>query len=555
MLLRSALSSFASIVLGCFALAAAATAAENARAPGAPFAIPTFHCLGLYWSPPGGAADKVVQVRFRVAGAREWQDGLPMRYHPIEGTEEDLTDYRGSIVQLKPGTNYEVELTLAGTSTTAKLTAATWSEEFPVGETVRVPSGEQPLAITESGRPGAYRVYDGRGATLDVKHRHDACITIDASYVIVRGFTLRGAGDASRTTSSYAHAITINGGENIVIEDCDISDWGRLNPKTGFAFNMESAIGSRAPGLQRLIVQRCRIHDPTFDGSNWTEPTDPTHSAGTQAISLFNTAGNHVIRYNECWTDLGHMFNDIIGGGSNGSFKGAPGPDSDVYGNFVSHCWDDGLEIEGGNRNTRIWGNYIEQTLMGIGNAATSIGPLYVWRNVVVRSQRTPDGGGGNFMKMGFAGGEQWMTGTQYVFHNTVFRGDGWLPTGGLGGSRIVKHTTSRNNILHVREPRNHSLSSNRANVNNDYDYDLFNGQVPPDVEPHGIRGEPVYVANAGFDRARKTGVFQLAPDSPGAGAGEWIPNFSAGARGSRPDIGAHPRSAPPMQFGVGAKE
>ena len=25
-----------------------------------PFAVPTFHCLGLYWSPPGGAADKPV---------------------------------------------------------------------------------------------------------------------------------------------------------------------------------------------------------------------------------------------------------------------------------------------------------------------------------------------------------------------------------------------------------------------------------------------------------------------------------------------------------------
>ena len=29
--------------------------AETVRADGAPLAIPTFHCLGLYWSPPGGA--------------------------------------------------------------------------------------------------------------------------------------------------------------------------------------------------------------------------------------------------------------------------------------------------------------------------------------------------------------------------------------------------------------------------------------------------------------------------------------------------------------------
>ena len=191
---------------------------------------------------------------------------------------------------------------------------------------------------------------------------------------------------------------------------------------------------------------------------------------------------------------------------------------------------------------------------MGIGNAATSIGPLYLWRNVVVRSQARPDAGGGNFVKMGFANGEQWMTGHMYLFHNTVFRGDGWLPTGGLGGSRIVKHTTSRNNILHVREPQNHSLSNHRSNTDNSYDYDLFNGQCPPGHEEHGIRGEPVYVPNAGFDNVSKTGRFQLAPNSPGIAAGEWIPNFSEGSRGKAPDIGAHPRGAPPMKFGTGAK-
>jgi len=145
------------------------------------------------------------------------------------------------------------------------------------------------------------------------------------------------------------------------------------------------------------------------------------------------------------------MFNDGIGGGANGSFRGAPGPDSDIYGNVVSHCWDDGLEVEGGNRNTRIWGNYITQAMMMIANAATSIGPLYIWNNVVARSQSKPDAGGGNFLKMGFAGGEEWMTGHMYIFNNTVFRGDEWLPTGGFRGTRIVTHTVSRHNIDEVR--------------------------------------------------------------------------------------------------------
>jgi hypothetical protein len=535
------------------AVAPEVVVAEELPAAREPFAIATFHCLGVYWSPAGGSADRLARIRYRPFGTNHWQDGYPMRFHPIEGTDEDLADYRGSLVDLEPGTTYEIELSLAETDIRARFTAATWSEKFPEGEIVSVASSHSPLAITVSGRPGAYRVYDGHDAVIDVQHRHDACITIDASHVIIRGFTLRGAGNATRKSSKYAHAIDILGGEDIIIEDCDISDWGRLNPETGFAFDMEAAIGSDSPSLRRLVVQRCKLHDPTFDGSNWTEPKKPTHSEGTQAISLFDTAGNHVIRYNECWTDLDHMFNDIIGGGSNGSFKGAPGPDSDIYGNFVSHCWDDGIESEGGNRNTRIWGNYIEQTLMSIGNAATSIGPLYIWRNVTTRNQEQPAATGGNFLKMGFADGEQWMTGTQYIFHNTIFAGDGWLPTGGVGGTRIVKHVTSRNNILHVRDPKDSSISHNRANQDNDHDYDLFNGRCPPEFELHGVRGEPVYVDGAGLERTKRTGHFALAPNSPGVAAGEWLPNFSGSRSAKRPDIGAHPRGAPPIRFGVGA--
>src|SRR5262245_45887401 len=108
--------------------------AVKAPPAGEALAVPTFHCLGLYWSPPGGAADKAVQVRYRVKDAAQWSEALPMRYNPIAGTEEDLTDYRGSIVHLQPATTYEVELTLAGTATSTRLMASTWSEKFPVGE-------------------------------------------------------------------------------------------------------------------------------------------------------------------------------------------------------------------------------------------------------------------------------------------------------------------------------------------------------------------------------------------------------------------------------------
>jgi hypothetical protein len=545
------------VLVGAVGVGAAEPAARDspARADGAPFAIPTFHCLGLYWSPPGGSRDKQVQVRYRRQGDSAWKEGLAMRYNPIANTDEDLTDYRGSIVHLKPATTYEIQMTLAGTATTASLTAATWSEECPAGETVQVGNREKPLAITESGKPNAYRIYDGRGAVIDMRHRHDHCITVNASYVVLRNITLKGAGASENSSRKAIGAIHIDGGHDIVIEGCDISDWGRLNPKTGFGRDYDAAVLSSSKTLKRLIVQRCKMHHPTYDGSNWHEPKHPTHSAGPQCISLFDTAGNHVIRYNECWSDTEHMYNDIIGGGSNGSFRGSPGPDSDIYGNLLSHCWDDGIEAEGGSRNVRIWDNYVTQCLMHVGNAPASIGPLYIWRNVGVRTQSQPGAGGYHFLKMGYAGSEDWMTGHMYILHNTLFRADEWLPTGGLGGSRIVKHTVSRNNILQVRSPQCWSASDNARNTDNDFDYDLFNGRVPKGQESHGVRGEPIYATGAGFDPDTKTGRFQLSPASPGAGVGQPIPNFSEGYEGKALDIGAHQRGAPPMQYGVRARQ
>ena len=72
-----------------------------------------------------------------------------------------------------------------------------------------------------------------------------------------------------------------------------------------------------------------------------------------------------------------------------------------------------------------------------------------------------------------------------------------------------------RNNILHVRSPREPQRQQQQANIDNNYDYDLFNGRIPSGQEAHGVRGEPIYAAGAGLDPPTKIGHFQLAPDSP----------------------------------------
>jgi hypothetical protein len=510
----------------------------------APSAIPTFHCLGLYWSPSRGAADRQVLVRYREQGSAPWLVGLPMRYNPIDGTTEDMADYRGSIVGLSPGTGYDVELTLEGTGTTDTLTAATWGDTFPEGTVTTVQSRTSSYAIDQSGTPGAYRVFDGSDATIEVGEEREACITIDATFVIIRGFTLIGG----------RNGIRIYGDSNIVIEDCDISGWGRLRadplvPDHGENYN--GAVFSNNEDLKRVVVQRTRMHNPATASNSWVQ----AHPSGPQCVVFWNSRGNHVFRYNEGWSDTTHYFNDIMGAGSNSGVTGFPGADSDIYGNYFANSWDDGIESEGGNRNVRVWNNYVTHTLMAIANAATVIGPYYVWRNVCGTSYTPPgsewDMTHGNFMKMGYANAESYMTGHMYMFHNTVYQvnDEGYS---GLGGSgRIIKHCVSRNNIFHVRTVDSRSIAESATHEDNDFDFDLCNKGVPDGHESNGVTGVPVYVDSAGFDAGTMTGNFRLTASSPGYDEGEVIPNFSDGYMGAAPDMGAHEAGWADFQYGI----
>ena len=508
--------------------------------------VSTFHCISIYWSPLGGDSKRKVLVKYRPSGQKVWRIGLPLRYNPIN-TPECKGNYRGSIVNLRPGTTYEIKLSLEGTAKEAKYTGSTWDENHPVATTIKVTDRNTTLDINKSGKPGAYVLYDGTGCTIDTNNKENIAITVNASYVILRGFTIK---------NIKKYGIRIFKGQHIIIEDCDISKWGSESEQ-GWGKNGEASIYSNYKDLSSVVIQRCKIHHPSWNTNNWSQKHGKSkHPAGPQAIFFRDPKGNNVIRYNECWSDKEHYFNDVIGGGQNGSYHGFPGSDSDIYGNYIANSWDDGIEAEGGGENVRIWNNYIEDVLIPIANAAVSIGPLYIWRNVSGRSYSPPASGWNNgpFVKMGHAGGEQWMTGHMYIFNNTNFQkaNDG---ASGLGGNkRYIKHCTTRNNIFHVREGEENSIAIRDKHEDNDFDYDLTSANFPEGHEKNGLRGIPQYLQGAGFDFKTKSGLFQLIPKSKGSEAAIIIPNFCESIKGKNPDIGAHESGAPRIQYGVKAQ-
>src|SRR5438105_472202 len=276
---------------------------------------------------------------------------------------------------------------------------------------------------------------------------------------------------------------------------------------------------------------------------------------------MYECGGNNVIRYNEVWSsDEQHYNVDAIGGGNNDSNKGFPGADSDIYGNLVKNTWDDGIEAEGGGKNVRVWGNYIDNTTAGIATSPVAIGPIYVFRNVYNRSREralvpTDQDDRNNFAKSGSWSG--YGDGRRYVFHNTILQATAagaqfTLGAGGgimaSGSSEPLTNTVSRNNILHIWKSWWYSLNQGSGS-GNDMNYDLYNGaNTIAGSELSGIIGTPIYASGNGW-QSESGGMYQLDPSSPGFGKALRLPNFNDAF--AAPDIGAHQSGTPAMKFGV----
>ena len=383
----------------------------------------------------------------------------------------------------------------------------------------------------------------------------DENVVIDADYVIVRGLELKNAA---------RHGILIERDRHdIVIEDCRITFWGRCGGSQtyGNVGNMDSGIYA-GRGAGRLTIQRNLIEHPRGGSNDW----DDGHPAGPQAISLDNSSGGNVIRYNEIRSTEDHGFNDAFGGASNFSFEGSPNRDSDIYGNIISHVWDDAIESEGANMNVRIWGNYTHHTFQHIAVACTSKGPLYIFRNVFGLSRSThKDPIGGAMIKVGER--DEFGGGRRFVFHNTALQPKGSFD---VFSGHVNPNTVTRNNVFDCRG----RLTSDRpVDIPSDFDYDLFTGRDRGIArERHDRRGKPAFIpsTNLEFFPALTTTKIQWGKvqvkqgdrtvtlsdpvttvPNPIIDAGIPIPGFNDDFTGAAaPDLGAFERGALPLGFG-----
>jgi hypothetical protein len=504
--------------------------------------VSTFNNISLYYKPSDGSVSREALVRYRVKGTSAFSQAQSLWFDkrlPAEmgGVTERSQEYRGSIVGLNSGTTYEVEVFLTGVSLVAKATVATMSENFPIAKTVVVNSSNKMLTITEGGSPSGYVLYTAAagGSTLDVANLELYNINVQASYVIIRGFTLKGAQQQSIHLRSVV--------SDVVIENNDISGFGRLSAD-GFAVNGDAGIGSESFGsndIQRLIVQRNTFHHPRYDANSWDKEPRPdyggsTHPAGAQSIYINRLTGQFIFRFNTVYSDDTHYFNDCVGGESNFSWTdGFPGNDADIHDNNLSYCWDDGIESEGTNQNVRVYNNFTEKTYIAHAMSSTSIGPLYVFRNTSGGHQYGPNR---EALSTGYgfkAQGVQAFGGRVYLYHNTML-----IPqlaaVSDFGKS--LQGMVTRNNIF--RSTAGGKTIVDKTNApDTDVNYDLVDGMMDTlnsSQERNGIFAIPL------FDMSMPVTRRGLLPTSPGYDAGVRLPNFNDGYRGVAPDMGATER-------------
>lgn len=369
------------------------------------------------WEP--GVAGR---LQYRLVGEAAWREAMPPVARPSEG------EFRGSVLDLRPGTEYEVAFTLLPDGKPVSTRVSTWREDVPVGRVVELPDQFdrlEPYVVALQGTVDAWvhvRPAPGaRGAIVAASGGPDFAVRFDgASFVLFEGFEIRGGED---------DAVRINNSHDVIIRGCDIAGWGQVGAPDargiatnalGKAINMQSGIAVHN-GAERIRVERNFIHSPRGSANSWRHG----HPHGATGISLSNPLGNIVVRDNDIIGSERHWWNDGIEGEYNSYVTGGPHRDSDIVGNTVAFANDDGIELDGGQRNVRCVGNLFRWTYCGVSCAPNLRGPSYVYRNVIVLGDergRANFGfkmGGAQFANQGFSS----LFRNTVVSHGNTFRG------------------------------------------------------------------------------------------------------------------------------------
>ena len=535
-----------------FALLAAAVAPGAARAGDAATAgklteeLPTLKCLGVRWLVGGDDNHNArVRVEYRKAGTRQWRRALDLFRVETQGIRKSSrppagrTLYAGSIFGLDEGTEYDVRLSLedpdgGGTARTLRMT--TWTEP-------RRPGAGRKIGVRPGGLKAALAAANPGDTLVLHKGVYKGTFT-PRSGTAGKPIVLVGAGDGE--------AVLDGGGAGNVISGSGVHDvmFERLtfqNAKWALAFN-----GGARITIRRCVIRDCEygfvaqkdsrrqqriyIADNVFTGrSTWPRRKGIESRRGIQISGT-----GHVVCYNRI-----SNFGDGID-----TFSDYPCSAIDFYGNEISECTDDGIEMDYSEHNTRCFDNRLTNVFQGISIQPIHGGPVYVFRNAMYnvtvetfKMHNSPSGG--------------------IFYHNTSVKAGMPLV---LMTSAPVNNCITRNNLF-VGTAGNYAYETTAPMRGCDFDYDGFGGKWKQflkwnrvryptmaaasknaPVYGNAVRVNPVALFTSGAkppgDSKTKFGTkindLRLRAAAGAVDAGVPLDNINDGFKGKAPDLGAY---------------
>lgn len=467
-----------------------------------PTFVSTFNSISIYWLPADPVDSTGTQsIQYSVLGSGLWKTAQDLNWDSLSAEKgAEFRQFRGSIVFLKAGTQYDIDMTIG--SHTFRDTISTWAEtdNWTIKATTPV-SGEQTgtYVVSTSGDATGYQLYDFSQATFEGAGS-DTNIVIRADKVILRGAEPDANGNLATTlTGSGRFGIYIEAGyDSILIEHLDISGFGAADTNVD---NNEGGIVAAQNCGNVFVFQYNKIHTPTGTSLAWLHRKDNTsatiHPGGPTGIVLNNPGENYVIRYNtidgggDNWSSLNvqRKFKDGITTGSDASFTGGFA-DTDIYGNLIENVYDDAMELDGRGENNRVFQNFTNNVYVSYSLASVSVGPTYLWRNISDSSRHidyydstdaiSDDWGRGQFIKWGQTSTNV-SKGFVYVYHNTVLQDTTGGVTEGQGHKHFAKDNNNgffygvlRNNIVSLNDVATQKvMQDGQDDLTNTSDYNL----------------------------------------------------------------------------------
>ena len=351
----------------------------------------TLNSIGIEWDIQGDADhDATCAVEYRRSGRRQWSKAmnlLRIDYHGYYDTAKADRRYNmlaGSVFFLRPGTTYQVRLTLLdpdGGNTIRQIEVKTWPAVVIPGDGRRlhVVPGDGGGAGTKDDPIRGLSAADARARPGDVflMHKGDyGRFSPKTSGQPGRRVHWIPAGDGPvdlHHLNIHAHHLWLEGfritriaeaARNGVRDRINATDIVlRRNLIKGFHYGVL---------LGRYKATRWVVSDNVIigDKNRRTARGYGREHSGGEGVEL-NHSSHHVV----CYNTISRTADGVS----------YPGRNCDIFGNDIFEVSDDGLEPDSGYGNVRMWGNRIQEThKAGISFQPMLGSPWYIIRNQII---------------------------------------------------------------------------------------------------------------------------------------------------------------------------